>query len=227
MFRTCLVFFLSAVVAIAQETTEDPPGSLPAYLASGALTPQLCATASPRDLIGKLVSEHIYTHNGTTPYEMESEVAFSQAYAEKLRPLTDRKSPKAAEAREEWILVMNDAVDFIVALDRPRNRYRPKVPAYAEWLLYSSDPGLFEKDSRPTDSFYPAITDEDISAYIRCVTAARADLAVVGVPSELATRASKKLLESLHKFERHLGELGKAEFRRILIKFIDGRAWYL
>jgi hypothetical protein len=211
---------------LPEKPKQHPEGSLPAYLASGALPPERCAKYSPSGQLRWLRSDGVYTHEGNTPYQMDAEAEFYEAYAKQLQIKTNElhKDKDIAAAREDLIVVFGEAIDFLTSLETTRNRFDRKKAAHVEWLLYSAHHSYFDPKAKPEGRFPIPVSDADVEAYIRAVTNSRFDFQKDDDPSKLAPRHAERIIKALHRFERHVSEDGKRHFRREVIKLIDNGA---
>jgi hypothetical protein len=217
-----LVLSLFAPIA-ANGESPPPPGSLALYIQSGKLTPDNAAKHPPLEYLARLQHSGEYNDFPSTQYQQKAEAAFLTKYADQLRTLTDSKIQNPEILRPKLVSLLLTLSEFQYRFDGHRQSYdKDRAPAYAEWLLCSSNSGFFapHPGTATINEAIAPISKDDIRAFIRILSYAREELQI-SAAEETIRDCTPRILDGLADFESHLNEAGKQHFRTEIVRFMD------
>ena len=224
MIKILLPLVLSLFATITTHGEAPPlPGSLALYIQSGKLTPENAAKHPPLEYLARLQHSGEYNDFPSTQYQQKAEAAFLKEYAKQLGKLTDERIQKADALRPKLISLLLTLSQFQYCFDGHRQSYdNDRAPAYAEWLLYSTNPEFFSPHlgQATVNERIAPITKEEIGSFIRILSYARQELQI-SHPEETIKSYRPRILDGLADVETHLNEAGKQHFRTEIVKFID------
>jgi hypothetical protein len=147
---------------------------------------------------------------------------FFQAYEQKLRPLTDRRFPKAAQVRNKLIEIFDLATKFCEGIfGTGADHHRKRIPGYVEWDLYSG----YEKNfSRPYDTRYTLDDIRSVGALIVRANWEERTTVLVHGPRDVASALRaflpplERAVSELREVEKELPEEARHYFRQRLMR---------